>query len=129
METRARTDDPTGDSLHLPPERQSVEATAIGTNRLAEGGCTIGEQRRSTGIQRTSGCEVHIPHEASLVIELEPPSCAANTSVDNSPALPATKLTQGTLQLACKRFGVCQVLQRPRFLGDCDRQGVRQLLT
>jgi hypothetical protein len=68
-----------------------------------------------------------MPHEASVVIELEPPSCTANISVDNFPALPATNLTQGTLQLACKRVGVLQVVRRPRFLGDCDRHGVRQL--
>jgi hypothetical protein len=38
---RARNDDPIGDSLHLPPERQSVEATATRTNRLAAGGSAI----------------------------------------------------------------------------------------
>ena len=69
---RARTDDPIGDSLHLSPERQSVESTANGTNRLPAAGSVIHEQRSLTGDQRTSGCEVPMPQEASVVIELAP---------------------------------------------------------
>jgi hypothetical protein len=114
---RARTDYPIGDSLHLPLARQSVEATATGTNRLAAGSSAINEQRRLTGVQRTSGCEVPMPHEASLVIELEPPSCTADVSVDNFPALHATNLTQGTLQLACKRVGVSSSGAKATLLG------------
>jgi hypothetical protein len=110
---RARIGEPLGDSLQLPPEGQPVGATVPESTR-GDAAC---EYEYVARVHST-----HNPPARARALEqtYATPVSAANYGLSD---LPAVNLTQGVLQLACKRVGVSSSGAKAVLLGRLGHAG------